>query len=362
MTERPVLIMAGGTGGHVFPALTVARLLRQRGVPVVWLGTAAGLESRVVPAAGFDLRAIPIQGLRGKGRVALMFAPWRLLRALGRALAIIAALRPRAVLGMGGFVAGPGGVASWLLRRPLVIHEQNAVAGLTNRYLSRLARQVLAAFPGAFDERRRAHVVGNPVRAEICTLAPPQVRMAGRQGPARVLVLGGSQGAAALNRVVPAALARLPADIPWQSRHQCGSRHLQSTLDAYEGAGGSVEVVAFIEDMAEAYGWADLVICRAGAMTVSELAAAGVAALLVPYPHAVDDHQARNAEFLTRAGGAVMWREEELDADRLCQSLAGLLSDRRGLIDRACRARAQARPEAAEEVVRCLLSMTEPRA
>lgn len=361
MTERPVLIMAGGTGGHVFPALTVARLLRQRGVPVVWLGTAAGLESRVVPAAGFDLRAIPIQGLRGKGHVALMFAPWRLLRALGRALAIIAALRPRVVLGMGGFVAGPGGVASWLLRRPLVIHEQNAVAGLTNRYLSRLARQVLAAFPGAFGDHRRVRVVGNPVRPEICALAPPQVRMAGRQGPVRVLVLGGSQGAAALNRVVPAALARLPADILWQSRHQCGSRHLQSTREAYEGAGGSVEVVAFIEDMAEAYGWADLVICRAGAMTVSELAAAGVAALLVPYPHAVDDHQARNAGFLTRAGGAVMWREEELDADRLCQSLAGLLSDRQGLIDRACRARAQARPEAAEEVVRCLLSMTEPK-
>ena len=282
MSLGPILIMAGGTGGHVYPALAVAQALQLESREIVWLGTRAGLESRVVPAAGIAMEWVSVQGLRQKGVIALILAPFRLLRALMQSLRVIRKHRPAAVLGMGGFASGPGGVAAWLLRRPLVIHEQNAVAGLTNRLLAHLARVVLQAFPGSFSPGIKAETVGNPVRAEIAALDEPQLRYAGRKGPLRLLILGGSQGAFALNKVVPAALALLPDELQPVVRHQAGERTLAAAQAAYEAHAIEVDLRPFIEDMAEAYAWANLVVCRAGALTVAELAVAGVPAVVVP--------------------------------------------------------------------------------
>jgi UDP-N-acetylglucosamine--N-acetylmuramyl-(pentapeptide) pyrophosphoryl-undecaprenol N-acetylglucosamine transferase len=291
-----VLIVAGGTGGHVFPALAVASALRERGVEVTWLGTRRGMEAKRVPEAGFPLDWVEVRGLRGKGVVGWLLAPFRLLRALIQALAVMRRRAPDVVLGMGGFVSGPGGLAARLSGRPLVIHEQNAIPGLTNRLLSRLAGRVLVGFPGTFPGRERH--TGNPVRAAIARLPEPAARLAGRSGPMRLLVLGGSQGALGLNRVVPEALAELSPEARPEVWHQAGERHVALAQEEYGQAGVEGRVVAFIDDMSVAYAWADLVLCRAGALTIAELAAAGVGALLVPYPHAVDDHQSANAAFL----------------------------------------------------------------
>ncbi len=348
----PVLIMAGGTGGHVYPGLAVARELLERGVEVVWMGTRAGIEARVVPAAGIPVEWVPVAGVRGKGWRRRLAAPFMVARAVWHALGVMRRLRPRAVLGMGGFVAGPGGVAAWLARRPLCIHEQNAVAGLTNRLLARIARRVACAFPAAFPGRRVV-VTGNPVREEIAALPAPAERWAGRRGPLRLLVLGGSLGARALNLTVPAALGRLPAGGRPLVRHQTGRGKLEETRAAYAEAGVEGELEEFLEEMAEAYGWADLVVCRAGALTISELAAAGVGALLVPYPHAVDDHQTRNGAWLVEAGAARMIDQRELDAERLAAEFAAL--DRPALLAMAEAARAVARPNAAAELAEICL-------
>ncbi|MEJ2515165.1 MAG: undecaprenyldiphospho-muramoylpentapeptide beta-N-acetylglucosaminyltransferase [Gammaproteobacteria bacterium] len=345
-----VLVMAGGTGGHVFPALAVAEALRARGVRIVWRGTRRGLEARVVPEAGIPLESISIAGLRGKTLLSRLAAPFRIAWAVFQALGIVARVKPAAVLGMGGYAAGPGGIAAWLMRRPLVIHEQNAVAGVTNRLLSRFARRVLAAFPDAFGMGVKAEVVGNPVRPAIAELPPPEVRFARRSGPVRLLVLGGSQGALALNRAVPAALARLPAGSRPQVRHQAGKATVDQAEAAYREAGVEGDVVAFIDDMAEAYGWADLAVCRAGALTVSELAAAGLGAVLVPFPAAVDDHQTLNAGYLVGVGAAVIVPESGLDVHDFSRLLAGLLADRERLEDMARRAREAARPEALADI------------
>jgi len=347
MSARPVVIMAGGTGGHVYPALAVARELVARGVPVVWIGTRAGLEARVVPAAGIPLRWLRVSGLRGKGVRSLLLAPARLALALVQALGLLLRLRPRVVLGMGGFVAGPGGLGAWLLRIPLVIHEQNAIAGLTNRALARLADRALCGFPGCLPG---AAFVGNPVRPEITALAEPGERMRGRAGRVRLLVLGGSQGALALNRLVPQALGRLADRLRFEVRHQAGPRTLEAAREAYRSTRVEGEVEAFIEDMAAAYAWADLVVCRAGALTVAELAAAGVGSVLVPYPHAVDDHQRANGQFLVDAGAAVLIPQAELDAPRLAGTLAELGAARERLREMAVAARRLARPQAAREV------------
>ena len=322
-----VTIMAGGTGGHVYPALAVARALEAHNQDIVWLGTRRGLESRVIPAAGIDIEWISVKGLRRKGLLALLIAPFQLFWALLQSLGVILRRRPAVVLGMGGFVSGPGGVAAWLTRRPLVIHEQNAAAGLTNRLLARLARVVLQAFPGSFNSSVSAQTVGNPVREDIAAVPPPHERYASRQGPLRVLVLGGSQGALALNRTVPAALALLDKDARPVVRHQCGERTLDIAREAYATHGVDVDLTPFIEDMAEAYACADLVICRAGALTIAELCAVGVPALLVPYPAAVDDHQTANARMLGDAGAAVVLQEAGLDAARLSAEIAGVLGD-----------------------------------
>ena len=356
----PVLIMAGGTGGHVFPALALARLLRQRSVEVVWLGTRRGLEARIVAAEPLPIEWLSVGGLRGKGALTLLAAPWRLTVALAQALRVMWRRRPLVVVGLGGFVTGPGGVAAWLTRRPLIIHEQNAIAGFTNRCLAHLAREVLEAFPGSFGPSVRARVIGNPVRREISDARAPAARFAERGGDRiRVLVIGGSQGAVRLNTVVPFALAKLSGELSLDVRHQAGERWLAAAERTYAAAGVRAEVTAFIEDMAAAYEWADLVICRAGALTISELAAAGVGAILVPFPAAVDDHQTANARYLVDAGAAVLIDDRELTAERLRAELVRICSSREPLLAMAERARALARPRAGDDLAATCLKYAE---
>jgi UDP-N-acetylglucosamine--N-acetylmuramyl-(pentapeptide) pyrophosphoryl-undecaprenol N-acetylglucosamine transferase len=355
--SRPILIMAGGTGGHVFPALALARLLRERSHEVVWLGTERGLESRLVPAEGIALERLSVTGLRGKGLLPWLAAPLRLTVALVQALKVMRRHQPLVVVGLGGFVSGPGGVAAWLTRRPLIIHEQNAVAGFTNRCLAYLARVVLEAFPDSFGREVHARVIGNPVRRDISALSSPQERFAGRSGPMRLLVFGGSQGAARLNAVVPFALARLAGKVAFDVRHQAGERWLDEGRASYARAGVRADVRPFIDDMAEAYAWADLVICRAGALTVSELAAAGIGAVLVPFPGAVDNHQAHNAQYLVRAGAAVVIADRELTAERLAAELERLCAGRGKLLAMAERARQLATPRAADELAESCLAL-----
>jgi UDP-N-acetylglucosamine--N-acetylmuramyl-(pentapeptide) pyrophosphoryl-undecaprenol N-acetylglucosamine transferase len=350
MSGGPILIMAGGTGGHVYPALAVALALRSRSCDVVWLGTHRGIESRVIPAAGIPIEWVQVSGLRGKGIATLVLAPFRLLHALWQSLRVMWKHRPAAVLGMGGFVSGPGGLAAWLTRRPLVIHEQNAVAGLTNRLLARLARVVLQAFPGSFNPARNAETVGNPVRTDIAAIAAPEVRMTDRSGPLRLLVLGGSQGALALNETVPAALAMLPEAQRPLVRHQAGERTLAAATDAYREHGIEADVTPFIEDMAAAYAWADLVICRAGALTVAEISAAGLPAIFVPFPAAVDDHQTANARPMVDAGAALIMQQKDLTAESLADLLQAWLATRDDLVRRAKKARQLARPDALERI------------
>jgi len=349
----PVLVMAGGTGGHIFPGLAVAAALRARGVPVAWLGSQRGLENRLVPGAGVELVTIAVAGLRGKGVLALLLAPLALLRALLQALAVLRRLRPRCAISFGGYAAGPGGLAAWLLRCPLLVHEQNRIPGVTNRVLAKLSRRVLGGFPDALP---KAEWVGNPVRAAIAGLPPPAQRLAERAGPLRLLVLGGSQGARALNAGVPAALATLAGRVAIEVRHQCGERLADAARTAYAGTAITVSLEPFIEHMDEAYGWADLVVCRAGALTVAELAAAGVASLLVPFPHAVDDHQTRNAEWLVEAGAAELLPEGPGLVAALAERVGALAADRGALSRMAQAARALARADAAERVADACLA------
>jgi UDP-N-acetylglucosamine--N-acetylmuramyl-(pentapeptide) pyrophosphoryl-undecaprenol N-acetylglucosamine transferase len=356
MSGKPrVLIMAGGTGGHVFPALAVATWLLARGVAVTWMGTRAGLEATLVPKAGIPVEWIEVSGLRGKGLSRKLRTPLMLGRALWQAGAILRRLRPRVVLGMGGFASGPGGMMARWLGIPLVVHEQNAIAGMTNRWLSRFASQALEAFPQTFPPARRAITVGNPVRQSIADLPPPEERWAGRGGRPRLLVLGGSQGARALNQMVPQALALFGADDRPEVWHQAGSQLHEAAETAYRDAGVTARLTPFIEDMAEAYGWADLVLCRAGALTIAELAAAGVGAVLVPFPFAVDDHQTANARFLEQGGAALIRQQAELDAGRLAATLRELLGDRARLLNMAIAARRLAKMNAAEQVARACL-------
>jgi UDP-N-acetylglucosamine--N-acetylmuramyl-(pentapeptide) pyrophosphoryl-undecaprenol N-acetylglucosamine transferase len=310
-----------------------------------------------VPAAGISMEWVSVRGLRRKGLLALVIAPVQLAWALIQSLGVIIRRRPAAVLGMGGFVSGPGGVAAWLTRRPLVIHEQNAAAGLTNRLLARLARVVLQAFPGSFNSSVRAQTVGNPVREDIAAVPVPESRYAGREGPLRLLVLGGSQGALALNRTVPAALARLPAELRPVVRHQCGSATLERARGAYAEAGVDAELLPFIEDMASAYAWADLVVCRAGALTVAELCAVGLPAVFVPYPSAVDDHQTANATPMMKAGAAAIIQEAELNDESLADELKRWLTTRTELLERANRARQLAQPQALQRITELCLQL-----
>ena len=349
-----ILIMAGGTGGHVFPALACARQLQRQGYEVHWLGTRRGIEAELIPAAGIPVHYIDIQGLRGKGKAGLLKAPVRLLRALNQSLKVVRQLQPICVLGAGGYVTGPGGVAAWLRRIPLVIHEQNAVVGTTNRLLAKIAARRCEGFDGSFKPGVARRSTGNPVRNEIFAV-PPMVWDGSR--PPRLLVLGGSLGALPLNRLLPEALAQLPAELRPQVRHQCGKQHVSAACEAYAAAGVVAEVEAFIADMAEAYAWADLVVCRAGALTVAELAAAGRPALLVPLPHAIDDHQSANARYLADRGAAELLPQKTLTAALLAQRLNTLFTQPETLQLMAEHARKQAKPDATADVVRACLEV-----
>ena len=350
MKPIKVMIMAGGTGGHVFPALAVAQQMLTQGHEIVWMGTPDSFESRVIPQNGIPMEFVRVSGLRGKGVVKLLKAPLLLMRALLDARAVLRRQKPDVVLGMGGFAAGPGGLMAWLMRRPLIIHEQNAAAGMTNRLLSRIATRVLQAFPNTFVN---ALTVGNPVRAGFAELPAPEQRMS-HSGASRVLVIGGSQGARALNELMPKALALMPEAQRPQVRHQAG-RTLEVAQAAYAQAQVRASVEQFINDMPAAYAAADLVVCRSGASTVAELAAAGCAALLVPFPAAVDDHQTRNGEFLVAAGGAVIAQERDINAEKLSALLSGLLSDREKLVRMAQASREKAVPDAVEKIIeQCL--------
>lgn len=339
--------MAGGTGGHVFPALAVAQELRARGVAVSWLGTRRGIEAELVPANQFPINYIDVEGLRGKGVVKLLKAPILLIRALWQAIGLVRRERPDAVLGLGGFASGPGGLAAKILGLPLVIHEQNAVAGTTNKLLAKIANRVLEAFPGALP---KGEWTGNPVRKEIEHIAEPEQRIAQGDRPLRLLVLGGSLGALAINQQIPEALALLPESLQLEVRHQCGKAHVAVTEEAYQAAAVKAQIEPFIVDMAEAYGWADLVVCRAGALTVSEVAAAGVGAILVPYPHAIDDHQTRNGEWLVKQGAAELIQQADMTAEKLAAVLGSRLGDKEKLRSMAVSARQLAKPNVAEAI------------
>ncbi|MFT4560816.1 MAG: UDP-N-acetylglucosamine--N-acetylmuramyl-(pentapeptide) pyrophosphoryl-undecaprenol N-acetylglucosamine transferase [Gammaproteobacteria bacterium] len=323
---QTILIVAGGTGGHIFPGLAVAECLKEHDIRTVWLGSKHGLETRIVPEAGLKLVQIAISGLRGSGPWRWLFAPFTLTIAVLQAISAVLSVRPNVVLGMGGFASGPGGFAAWICRRPLIIHEQNSIPGLTNLLLSRLATKVLQGFPGAFPERRRPITVGNPVRKSIAATTLPQEREL-ESGAFKILVIGGSRGARALNEGVPSALAKLSAKNV-EVLHQCGRGNLADTEHRYDDFEGLTNVTEFIDDVGAAYGSATIVICRAGALTIAELAAAGVAAILVPFPHAVDDHQTANAKFLLDSNAALMVAEGENFEQRLADSIHDLYQDR----------------------------------
>lgn len=342
---RSIMIMAGGTGGHIFPALAVADILREQGWQVIWLGAPNSMEADLVPKHGYEMAMVRFSGLRGNGLLRKLMLPLNLSVALWQSAVAIFRHRPDVVLGMGGYITFPGGLMAALLGRPLLIHEQNSVAGLSNRVLARIAARVLCGFP---DVLPKAVWCGNPVRASIAALPDPQQRYAGRSGRLNVLVVGGSLGAKALNEAMPQALAKLPEAARPSVLHQTGKHHHAAVLELYQQAGVQADVQPFISDMAGSYANADLVICRAGALTVAELAAAGVASLLIPFPFAVDDHQTHNARFLSEQGAAVLLPQTELSADTLAQQLAGL--SREKLSAMAGRARALARPEAAVAV------------
>ena len=342
---KTLMVMAGGTGGHIFPGIAVAEELRARGWRIVWMGNPEGMEARIVPSRGYDTAWVRFGALRGKGLLRKLLLPVNLLSGFWQALREIRRARPDVVLGMGGYITFPGGMMAALLGRPLVLHEQNSVAGLANRVLARVADRVLSGFPEVLE---KAEWMGNPVRAEIAAVLPPAERMAGREGPLRVLVVGGSLGAAVLNETVPQALLRLPAEQRPTVVHQAGERQIDALRAAYARAQVEGELRAFIDDMAAAYADADLVICRAGALIVAELAAVEMTSLLVPFPYAVDDHQTGNARFLADRGGAYLLPQSELTPDRLAGILSSL--DRGRLLQMAENARALAKPLAAVAV------------
>ncbi len=342
--SKTILVMAGGTGGHIFPALAVARELRDAGWRVVWLGNPSGMEARLVPQHGFEMVSVEFAALRGKGLMRKLLLPLNLLRGFWQGLKAIRQVRPNVVLGMGGYITFPGGMMAALTGVPLVLHEQNSVAGLANRVLAVVADRIATGFPKVFAKGRW---LGNPVRPEIAAIAAPEERLAGRSGPLHLLVIGGSLGAQALNEIIPQGVALLTADERPEIRHQAGEKHIAALTANYAAAGVNAECLAFIDDMAAAYAWADLVICRAGALTIAELAAAGVPSILVPFPHAVDDHQTGNAKFLVHAGGAFLCPQTELTPE----SIALIRNYSRGqLLEMAKKARSLGKPDATADV------------
>jgi UDP-N-acetylglucosamine--N-acetylmuramyl-(pentapeptide) pyrophosphoryl-undecaprenol N-acetylglucosamine transferase len=343
---KTALVMAGGTGGHIFPGLAVAEALRARGWDVHWLGAPDSMESRLVPPRGFPLETIAFGGVRGKGVKTLLLLPLKLLRAFWQSLQVVRRVRPNVVVGLGGYITFPGGMMSVLLGKPLVLHEQNSVAGMANKVLAGVADRVYSAFPQAM---KKAQWVGNPLREDFLRQPPPEQRFAGRSGPLKLLVVGGSLGAKALNDIVPQALARIPQERRPLVVHQSGAKQIDELHANYAKAGVQADLTPFIDDTASAFAEADLVICRAGASTVTEIAAVGTPAVFVPFPHAVDDHQTTNARFLVDAGGGWLVPQAELTPDKLATMLASLTREQ--LLQRAVAARKLAKTQATEQVV-----------
>ncbi len=352
-TPRTALVMAGGTGGHIFPGLAVAEELRTRGWNVHWLGTPGSMESRIVPPQGFAFEPIDFSGVRGKGLATLALLPLRLLRAFWQALAVVRRVRPDVVVGLGGYVTFPGGMMAVLCGKPLVVHEQNSVAGLVNKVLAGVADRVFTAFPGAL---RKGAWVGNPLRTAFTRQADPQARFAGRSGPLRLLVVGGSLGAKALNDIVPQALALIPAERRPVVTHQSGTTQIDALRANYAAAGVEAVLTPFIDDTATAFAEADLIVCRAGASTVTEIAAVGAAAVFVPFPHAVDDHQTANARFLADAGGGWLVQQRDLSAEALAQLLQN--TEREALLERALKAKTMQKIHATREVANACEELT----
>ncbi len=344
-SQGPVMILAGGTGGHIFPGLAVAHVLREQGVEVRWMGARDAMETRLVPQNDIAIDTIPVKGVRGKGLAALLTMPLKLMRAIIGARKILATHRPRVVISFGGYAAGPGGIAARWLGIPLLVHEQNRAAGMTNKTLARFAKVVMTGFPDTFEDEV---VVGNPVREVISTIEAPSTRLNRGEHTLRLLVLGGSQGARALNEAVPVAIAK--SGLKVEVRHQCGERQADEARAAYAAAGVEASVEPFITDMAQAYAWADLLVCRAGALTLAEVCAAGVASVLVPFPQAVDDHQTRNALFLVDHGAAVLLKQGDSLAENLTGVLRDLGNDERRRLGMSLSARTLARPDAANRV------------
>ncbi|MGD8109814.1 undecaprenyldiphospho-muramoylpentapeptide beta-N-acetylglucosaminyltransferase [Vibrio sp. TRT 17S01] len=345
------MVMAGGTGGHVFPGLAVAKKLQKQGWQIRWLGTADRMEAQLVPQHGIDIDFIQVKGLRGMGMIRLLKAPFQIINAVLQARKHLKNYQPDAVLGMGGYVSGPGGIAAWTLGIPVVLHEQNAVAGLTNQWLAKIAKRVFQAFPGAFTD---AEVVGNPVREDVVAISDPTVRMSDRNGAIRILVMGGSQGAQILNRTLPEVAALLGEN--YQIRHQAGKNNQNEVEQAYHSAGFEhVEVTEFINDVAEAYQWADLLVCRSGALTVSETSAAGVGSIFIPFMHK-DRQQALNADHLVECGAAKMIEQPELTVDKLANQIKNLTRDE--LLEMAIKARAAAKLNADDVVADAIVALT----
>ena len=346
---RTALVMAGGTGGHIFPGLAVAEALRERGWRVHWLGTPGSMESQLVPPRGFAFEAIDFSGVRGKGALTLALLPLRLLKAFAQSLAVVRRVRPDVLIGLGGYVTFPGALMGVLCGKPLVLHEQNSIPGMANRWLSHIADRVFTAFPGVLSGARHVQWVGNPLRVAFTQQPDPAVRFAGRSGPLRLLVVGGSLGAKALNDIVPQALARIPPAQRPQVTHQSGAKQIDALRAAYAAAGVEATLTPFIDDTAQAFADADLVIARAGASTVTELAAVGAAALFVPFPFAVDDHQSANARWLVDAGGGWLLPQSELTAEGLAEMLQN--TEREALVHRAQKAKTMQKINATREVV-----------
>ena len=352
MSQRTILIMAGGTGGHIYPGLAVADALHAQGWRVVWLGVPNSMEAELVPKHGYEMAWVNFSGVRGKGLLRLLTLPFTLLRALGQSADAIFRQRPDVVLGMGGYITMPGGLMAAILRRPLVIHEQNSIAGLSNKVLAKISTRVLSGFPNVLN---KTEWCGNPVRADIAALPEPQARFAGRSGKLNVLVVGGSLGAQALNEALPKALALLSEQERPNVLHQTGKKHFETVQQLYAQSGMSADVRPFLNDMAQQYAKADLVICRAGALTIAELAAAGAASVLIPFPHAVDDHQTHNARFLSEHGAAVLLPQKELSAEKLAQLLRE--TSREKLLAMAQAARSLAKPDATQAVAKVCMEL-----
>ena len=358
MNQKCALVMAGGTGGHIFPGLAVAEALRARGWRVHWLGAPASMEAQLVPPRGFAFENVQFGGVRGKGAATLLWLPLKLLRALGQSIGVIRRVKPDVLVAFGGYITFPGGLMGVALGKPLVLHEQNSIAGMANKVLAGIADRVFTAFPGVLPKARRVQWVGNPLRAEFMQWPEPAARFAGRSGPLRLLVVGGSLGAQALNEVVPQALALLPADQRPQVTHQSGARQIDGLRAHYAAAGVQAELVPFIEDMARAYAEADLLICRAGATTVTEIAAIGAAALFVPFPHAVDDHQTTNARFLVDQGAGWLLPQADLTPRVLADML--LKTERAALLTRAQKAKTLQKTQAVAALVAACEELAKP--